>query len=209
MKLITGSRLQSFLSRVDFTLLEELFPFVEFAVDSKGIALHFRGGLGAPEAIVGNVLVQVDRVFHQRGVDLEVLSDLRDVTIISNTMVFSGEASTAVSLDGGGQVGLTLVNNVFPQTAYGIIGNIVGVGTPAITAYAPGAVVRENIFPGQPGSVYPSGNYFPSSATSIAFASSSSGNYELSPRYSFFQGSFGKIGLDYTTLASAVAGAVQ
>ena len=187
---------------------------------TSGINMHARvayGGGPLPTNPTSRVLI-ANNLFTEVGRDpisggtgklLQLLSDLRDVTIISNTMVFSGEASTAVSLDGGGQVGLTLVNNVFPQTAYGIIGNIVGVGTPAITAYAPGAVVRENIFPGQPGSVYPSGNYFPSSATSIAFASSSSGNYELSPRYSFFQGSFGKIGLDYATLASAVAGAVQ
>jgi hypothetical protein len=146
------------------------------------------------------------------GLLVQLLGDIRDMTILNNTFTNNALAGSAIMLDGLGQQRLTVVNNVFSQTRYGLFGNEVGVGMPALNTYAIGATVTENVFPGEPGESahkYPAGNYFPQFGSSIQFASSGSGNFELLPSNAFFQGAFGRIGLNNSALQSAVAGVVN
>ncbi len=187
---------------------------------TSGINMHARlayGGGTLPTNPTSRVLVK-NNLFKDVGRDpvsgatgklVQLLGDLRDVSIVNNTLVTDFEVYNGVSLDGGGQERLVLVNNVFPTCTYGIIGNEVGVGKPALDRYAPGATVVENVFPGQIASIYPSGNYFPSSSALISFTSPVAEDYSLTPANAFYSGTLGLIGIDNTAMRNKTAGVAQ
>lgn len=141
------------------------------------------------------------------GIAVQLLADLRDMTVLNNTFTLNGTAKTAVMFGGTpGQQRTTIVNNVFQKTDYGIFGDGVGVGNNAITTFASGATVKANVFPGQASHIYPSGNFFPSEFTSLLFASPLTGNYSLTSANPFYQSIFGRVGVDNSELQAAVAG---
>ena len=158
-------------------------------------------------AIVNNLFQDVGRdpFTGEAGIIFQLLSDLQDISIVNNTTVLAGVARHAVALDYLPEARLTLVNNVFPTTTYGIYGSNIGVGTVALTQYAPGATVGGNVLPGQSGSAYPINNFFPSSASGISFL----GDFTLASTNNFFSGSFGVIGVNGVKLATKTAGATQ
>jgi hypothetical protein len=143
------------------------------------------------------------------GVVFQLLDDLQDVTIINNTSVFSGTYKTAVMVDGRAQSRLTLASNVFAQSEYGIFGSDAGIGNAALDRYAPGATVAGNVIPGQNSASYPSGNYFPSSSSSIDFTLPGAADYSLTAANVFYSGPLGRVGIDHSELAAAVADVAQ
>ncbi len=91
---------------------------------------------------------------------LQLLSDLADVSFLQNTFVGDGIANAAV-FDGPPMTRLTLWNNVFDRSEYGVFGSGTGIGRVALDKFAPGAVVRGNVFAGQQDRLYPERNFFP------------------------------------------------
>ncbi len=140
---------------------------------------------------------------------LQFLGDNQDVTVISNTFIYGGAAYTAVSLDGNPATRFTLANNVFPTSVYGIIGSDVGVGIPAISRYTPNALVEENVFPAQPGNLYPSPNRFPATGPGVTFNNPGIGDYSLAIGSPHYSGKWGQIGINYTTLSARTFGVIQ
>jgi hypothetical protein len=118
-------------------------------------------------AIVNNLLINVgkDPINGALGRIYQLLGDLADISIVNNTAVLNGTAALAVSMDGGPQQRLTFVNNVLPQTEYGVFGSNIGMGTAALEQYAPGAQFKGNVLPGQLERLYPTGNFFPAATT--------------------------------------------
>ncbi len=114
-------------------------------------------------AVVNNLFQEVGRdpISGDNGSVFQLLSDLQDISIVNNTVTLSGTARHALSMDYLPQTRLTLVNNVFPMTEYGIFGSGYGSGTPALAQYAPSATVVGNVIPGQRKSAYPTSNTFP------------------------------------------------
>ena len=93
---------------------------------------------------------------------VQLLGDLRDVTLTDNTFRGVG-AGQAIGMAGAPSQRLVVRDNAFDVTDYGIFGDGVGTGLPALAQYAPDAVVTGNTFAGQIERLYPSGNLFPSS----------------------------------------------
>lgn len=92
----------------------------------------------------------------------QLLGSLTYVTIEHNTAL--GDTHL-VMFDGTSASNTNYVfrNNVFARGEYGIFGSSVGEGLPALTTYAPGAVVERNVLIGASQSLYPAGNFFPAS----------------------------------------------
>ncbi len=124
----------------------------------------------------------------------QIMHDHEDVQFVRNT--FAGSASAAVLLDGSPSVRFVLRDNVFGQSEYGVIGTGTGIGTAALTKYAPGAVVTGNALTSQNAAQYPAGNTFPAALT---FADTAAGNYT-------WMG--GAAGVDGAALLAAIAPAL-
>ena len=134
-----------------------------------------------------------------------LIGDHRDVSFVNNTVTLNGRASHALLLDGASAFKTTIVNNVFPNSEYGIFGSGLGLGTNAINGFLPGSVVVGNVLPEQPAHIYPAANFFPAAASSILFQNAPS-NFSLTSANPFYVGNYGLIGVNMTTLNSAVAG---
>ena len=114
-------------------------------------------------AVINNLFVQVGRdpVSGEQGIVYQLLGDMQDISIVNNTATLDGTARHAVAFDYQPQARLTLVNNVFPATTYGIFGSGAGTGSAALGRFAPAAVVTGNVLPNQLSAGYPGGNEFP------------------------------------------------
>lgn len=164
-------------------------------------------------AVVNNVFQNVgkDPVAGTNGIIFQLLGDLYDASLVNNTVSSTFGANQAVFMDGSGkpEVRTTIVNNVFPNTSYGIFGSSKGMGTSALSYYAPGAVVAGNVLPSQSASGYPAGNFFPSSMLSILFTNLLGGDFSLSSSNAYYSGTLGKIGVNSQTLNSLTNGVNQ
>ena len=122
-----------------------------------------------------------DPVSGASGRILQLIGDMVDLTIASNTF-YGGLPTDAAMLDGTPQVRFTMINNVFQASTYGLMGAAVGEGNVATAKFAPGGVVKGNVFTGRQERFYPSGNTFPTSLTPSTFANASAGDFTyLSP----------------------------
>ena len=88
-----------------------------------------------------------------------------DVHVEHNTVLQTGNA---VTVYGGTRAapkrmdGFRFASNIVRHNTYGIFGDQVGTGNPAITQYLPGSVIVGNVLAGGDGRLYPPGNVFPS-----------------------------------------------
>ena len=157
-------------------------------------------------AVVNNLFQDVgkDPVSGAGGRVFQLLGDLRDMTVLNNTVTLAGTATHAVMFDGAPQQRTTFVNNVLPTSEYGVFGSGRGPGTNAITYYMPDGTFVGNVIPGQPAAQYPANNFFPA-PSSILFSS----DFSLTNANTFFSGILGLIGVNGTKLAMATAGVVQ
>jgi len=157
--------------------------------------------------LLNNVFENVGRdpVKGNSGIAFQLLNDLVDVSLVNNTVTLSGNASQAVMFDGKPTIRTTIVNNVFPGTSYGIFGSGKGMGTAALTFYAPGAVVVGNVIPSQTANVYPAGNFFPSSTSSVVFTSPGS-DFSLVSSSPFYTSLLGRVGIATSLLNGQING---
>lgn len=95
-----------------------------------------------------------------RGILFQLVEGTSDVAIEGNTGRQTGSLVFAL---GPPHKRFVFRNNMAPHNEFGIFGNAVGVGSKALEAYFPDAVVVGNIIAGGDKRQYPEGNLFPSS----------------------------------------------
>jgi hypothetical protein len=111
-----------------------------------------------------------------KGILFQMLEETSDVTIERNTGLQRGYALFSL---GPPHRRFIFRNNLAPHNEYGIFGNGVGVGTAALEAYFPGAMVTGNVLVGGDKHQYPEGNLFPDSMEAVPFADRNKGDYRL------------------------------
>src|SRR5262249_34014798 len=101
-------------------------------------------------------------------------------------------------------------NNIVPHNLYGVVGDYgVGLGMLAINTYFPGSTFGRNAIVGGLDSNFPADNYCPSSLGAVGFVDLAGRNYALALGTPYVgAGTDGKdIGVDFTAMAAAMAGA--
>jgi hypothetical protein len=144
------------------------------------------------------------------GVFLQIGDEAADVHVEHNTVMHTGHV---VSAYGGTataprvSTGFRFVSNVVKHNAYGIYGNAVGIGNPAIATYLPGSVIVGNVMAGGNASVYPAGNVFPTVDVLMAqFENAAADNYRLIAGSSLRSLPQGVPGVDFDELQRTMAG---
>jgi hypothetical protein len=119
-----------------------------------------------------NILIRnnlFDSIDHEKwggnGTFLQIGDEPADITVEHNTILQSGNLITAYGSTGETRRpirGFKFLNNIARHNSYGMFGDGVGVGLPALAAYFPDAVVTGNVMAGGAARDYPAGNLFPS-----------------------------------------------
>jgi len=179
------------------------FSTVEHVVFRNNIVRHVAAAINIlgiddlkPSGQANDILIAnnlFDDVNHKRwggnGAFLQVGNAPLNVRVDHNTVVQSGNVVTAY----GGTAKtpkpineFQFTNNIASHNAYGIFGNSVGVGKPAIAAYFPDGEITSNVLAGGQASRYPAGNFFPSATQLLAdFVDAAKGNYQLNDRSAY------------------------
>lgn len=105
------------------------------------------------------------------------ITDTPDVAFDHNTVIGTGSLITVYGVPSPNFV---YTNNISNHNTYGVKGDGVGSGNETINMYFPGAVFNKNIMAGGQSSIYPTGNYFPTSLSGVGFVNLSGGDYRLS-----------------------------
>ena len=134
--------------------------------------------------IRNNLFTDIDhRVWGGAGIFLQVGDEPADVHVEHNTVIHSGNI---ISVYGGTPAaprvapGFRFASNIVEHNNYGIFGNGVGVGNPAIATYFPGSVIMGNAIAGGNPALYPAGNVFPTVANLMAqFENPAADDYRL------------------------------
>jgi hypothetical protein len=144
------------------------------------------------------------------GIFLQIGDEAADVHVEHNTVMQTGHV---VSAYGGTataprvSTGFRFVSNIVKHNSYGIYGNAVGTGNPAIATYFPGCVVVGNVMAGGNAALYPAGNVFPTVASLMAqFENATADNYRLIAASSLRSLAQGVPGVDFDELERAMAG---
>jgi hypothetical protein len=131
-----------------------------------------------------------------------------EVAVDHNTIFHQG---MVVLVDDGVCEGFSFTNNLAPHNSYGIFGSGAGMGSGAIAAYFPNAVVRRNALGGGPASLYPPDNVFPDMPTFTSqFVNPGAHDYRLVAGSTFRAAGTdgGDLGVDFVALTSVVSGVV-
>ena len=161
--------------------------------------------------IRNNLFTDIDQAnWGGTGVFVQIGDAPADVHVEHNTVMHSGHV---VSVYGGTPTaprvatGFRFVSNIAKHNAYGIYGNGVGTGNPAIATYFPGSVIVGNVMAGGNASLYPAGNVFPTVAFLMAqFENPAADNYRLIATSSLRSLAQGVPGVDFDELQRAMAG---
>ncbi len=137
----------------------------------------------------------------------QVLNGARNVTFDHNTGFPDGAISMADELP---SFGFVFTNNLAAHGAYGFSGSDYGEGTAALNHYFPNAVFQANGAIGGNSSVYPAGNFFPSTTGDVGFVNAAAGSYGLLPSSSLHNAATDgtDVGIDATALNAAQVGSV-
>jgi hypothetical protein len=131
-----------------------------------------------------------------------------DVHLEHNTVLQSGNA---IAVYGGTRAapkrieGFRFASNIVRHNTYGIYGDQIGTGNPAISAYFPGSVIVGNVLAGGDARLYPAGNVFPSVDELMKqFENPSADDYRLIGGSSLRALSQGVAGVDFDEMAKAM-----
>jgi hypothetical protein len=130
-----------------------------------------------------------DNLLDIRGVNgnggraIQVVVGPDDVTIDHNTVLLTG-TGTAFLMAENSPPGesLSVTNNIFTPSEYGMIGNSVGEGLPTLDAHFRDWQFARNVVVGARSTVYPTDNFFPATLEDVAFEDPGAGIYRLSGR---------------------------
>jgi hypothetical protein len=100
-----------------------------------------------------------------------------NVTLDHNTVFTDG--TSVVYADSTPVYGFVFTNNIMPDNEWGVMGAGVSEGNGTLSPFFPNATFLRNVIVGGQPSLYPTGNYFPSSLSGVGFIDPS-GNYRLS-----------------------------
>jgi hypothetical protein len=96
----------------------------------------------------------------------QIVDSTASVVIDHNTAIHRGSIITA---EGPPHRDFVFTDNIVAHNTYGITGTGVGIGTQALDALFPGAVVRRNVIVGGSAAQYPRDNFFVASWTQVKF----------------------------------------
>jgi hypothetical protein len=137
------------------------------------------------------------------GVFLQLLGDHEDVSVMQNTFI-GPRAQNAVMFSGAASKRLTLFNNAFGDSQYGLFGSGTGEGTSALTMYTTGIQMSGNVFTGRMNHLYPAGNSFPATLAPSDFTNAATGDYTLRSTLPFATSGGTIVGVYGPTLQAAV-----
>jgi hypothetical protein len=148
----------------------------------------------AKRITIRNNLITTDRTtFGGDGRCLLIGGAVDTLVFDHNTCIADGP-STVYSY-GSPSVGFVFTNNLLTHDLYGFFGDGVGIGTPAVTTYFPGALFQMNAFGDGIGQVYPVTTLLPALAEFQAqFVDYANGNFALASASAWKQA--GTDGLD-------------
>jgi hypothetical protein len=112
------------------------------------------------------------------------MTEYANVTLSHNTHFQNGNI---MSLYGEPSTNFVYTDNITNRAGngYGIFGDSVGEGNPALTRYVPGYTVKRNVLIGANASLYPANNAFPATVEDVAFQDYSGGNFRLTAKSKF------------------------
>ncbi|MFY9555359.1 MAG: PKD domain-containing protein, partial [Blastocatellia bacterium] len=155
-----------------------------------------------------------NNLFHDVGAALwggngrlfQLVGGTADVRIDHNTAIQTGNIVTA---DGDPHSGFVFTNNITPHNDYGVMGSGRSIGNDSLGYYFPGYSFSKNVVIGGPASLYPVGNFFPSSISEVQFVDYPNNNYRLAASSTYRNaGTDGRdIGADQDAILVAIGGA--
>jgi hypothetical protein len=112
------------------------------------------------------------------------ISGYYNVTMSHNTHLQGGNI---MSFHGEPSTGFVYRDNLTNRSTsgYGIFGDGVGEGKPALARFAPRGEISHNVFIGASASLYPPKNFFPGSASEVKFVNFDGGDYRLNAQSRF------------------------
>jgi hypothetical protein len=115
-----------------------------------------------------------------------------NVNLTRNTHVQSGNVT---ALYGEPSIGFVYTSNITVRSGYGFFGDDIGEGKPALAAYTPGYVFQNNVIAGGAATIYPTGNFFPTSLSGV-----------LDSTYRVTNLTYANLGCDINALNAAQSG---
>jgi hypothetical protein len=160
--------------------------------------------------IRNNLFTDIDhRTWGGNGIFVQIGDEPADVHIEHNTVLQSGNI---ISVYGGTRTaprqatGFRFASNIVLHNSYGIFGNNVGTGNPAIATYFPQSVIVGNAMAGGNASLYPAGNAFPTVASLMAqFENPAADDYRLVPSSNLRSLIQGVTGADFDEMQRALS----
>jgi hypothetical protein len=128
------------------------------------------GGSTRRLTIRNNVFEELSSAF------MHVQGTCNDLVVDHNTIFQKG---TLVLFSYSPSSGFVYTNNISSVGSYGIFADGGGQGTTGLNKYAPGSLVTANVISGANASMYPAGNYFPSSLNEVSFVDRGRSDYRL------------------------------
>lgn len=186
----------------DVMVSNNIIKHVGFGVNIFGRDLNYDGAQRI--TIRNNVFEDLDGVkWGGKGRFVQVLNGCRTVVIEHNTVFQTGDAAVYFAL--GSTPGFVYRNNL---SAGPLCGDSTGCGIPALTYWAPGSSVTNNVIAGVAAGSYPVLNYFPASVFDARFVDASSSLYSLAADSPYRgKASDGKdIGVDFAALTASASG---
>ncbi|MGE3404199.1 MAG: right-handed parallel beta-helix repeat-containing protein [Vicinamibacterales bacterium] len=130
--------------------------------------------------IDNNLFLDVGGEWGRPGDFLQIGNGPANVRVTRNTVLQTGRALLVYgSRLGPEAAGFVFTGNVIRHNRYGLFGNSVGTGNPAIERYLPGAVVENNVFFGGERRLYPAGNRFEGADAFEGLIVEADGGYRL------------------------------
>jgi hypothetical protein len=132
-----------------------------------------------------------------------IITETVDVTVDHNTILHSGNIITAY---GKPNRGFSFTNNLARHNEYGVFGDSMGTGSPALNKFFPESQFKRNALIGGPKSQYPADNFFPAQLADVGFVGQAKGDYALATTSQLKQrGTDGKdIGCNLSSLKTAM-----
>ena len=161
--------------------------------------------------IRNNLFTDIDhRAWGGGGIFMQIGDEPADVHVEHNTVMHSGNI---ISVYGGPRTaprvvpGFRFASNIVLHNTYGIFGNNIGTGNPAIAVYFPGSVIMGNAIAGGNPALYPAGNVFPTVANLMAqFENPAAGDYRLIGTSNLRSLVQGVTGVDFDEMERAMTG---
>jgi hypothetical protein len=164
--------------------------------------------------IRNNLFTDIDhRTWGGAGIFVQIGDEPADVHIEHNTVMHSGNI---LSVYGGTPTaprvatGFRFCSNIVEHNSYGIFGNGVGTGNPAIAKYLPGSVIIGNAIAGGNPNLYPVGNVFPTVANLMSqFENPAGDDYRLVSGSNLRSLVQGVTGVDFDEMTRTMAAPVS